>query len=52
MIRFITLRLGLLMARRRLARMVEANRNSFETRLYIKNRQAQIQRRNHGQQAN
>lgn len=33
------------LARRRLQRMVEANRNSFRTRLYVKNRAAQIQRR-------
>ena len=32
-------------ARRRLQRMVEANRNSFRTQLYAKNRAAQIQRR-------
>lgn len=30
---------------RRLQRMVEANRNSFKTQLYAKNRAAQIQRR-------
>jgi hypothetical protein len=34
-----------LLARRRLQRMVEANRNSFRTQLFVKNREAQIQRR-------
>lgn len=34
-----------LLARRRLQRMVEQNRNSFRTQLYAKNRAAQIQRR-------
>lgn len=38
-----------LLARRRLQRMVEANRNSFKTQLYAKNRAAQIQRRSKGE---
>lgn len=33
------------LARRRLQHIVEANRNSFQTKLYVKNRQAQIARR-------
>jgi hypothetical protein len=33
------------LARRRLQRMVEDTRNSFETQLFVKNREAQIKRR-------
>lgn len=36
-------------ARHRLQRMVEANRNSFRTQLWAKNRAAQIQRRSKGE---
>jgi hypothetical protein len=37
-----------ILARRKSQRIVEANRNSFRTQLYAKNRSAQLQRRARG----